>query len=132
MKRGFALTLAGLLLVPLALVAHHSFDAEFDRTKRVNLTGPVKKVEWTNPHIWIHMDAKDTAGKVTLWQCEMGSPNTLTRQGWKRDDLKPGDEIVIDGSRAKDGTNTCNATSVRLASGRRMFAGTSDTQAPQQ
>jgi hypothetical protein len=132
MKRGLALALAGLLLVPLALAAHHSFDAEFDRTKRVSLNGPVKKVEWTNPHIWIHMDAKDAAGKLTAWQCEMGSPNTLTRQGWKRDDLKPGDEIVIDGSRAKDGTNTCNATSVRLASGRRMFAGSSDTQAPTQ
>jgi hypothetical protein len=132
MKRGLALALAGLLLVPLALAAHHSFDAEFDRTKRVSLNGPVKTVEWTNPHIWIHMDAKDAAGKLTAWQCEMGSPNTLTRQGWKRDDLKPGDEIVIDGSRAKDGTNTCNATSVRLASGRRMFAGSSDTQAPTQ
>ena len=132
MKRGLALALAGLLLVPLALAAHHSFDAEFDRTKRVSLNGPVKKVEWTNPHIWIHMEAKEASGKLTAWQCEMGSPNTLTRQGWKRDDLKPGDEIVIDGSRAKDGTNTCNATSVRLASGRRMFAGSSDTQAPTQ
>jgi hypothetical protein len=90
----------------------------------------VKKVEWTNPHIWIYMDARDTAGKLTEWHCEMGSPNTLTRQGWKRDDLKPGDEIVIDGSRAKDGTNTCNASTVRLATGRRMFAGSSETAAP--
>jgi hypothetical protein len=108
------------------VAAHHSFAAEFDSTKPVSLSGPVTKVEWTNPHIWIYMDVKDSAGATAKWQCEMGSPNTLTRQGWKRDDLKPGDQIIIDGSRAKDGTNTCNARSVRLATGKRMFAGSSE------
>ena len=132
MKRELALALAGLLMIPLALAAHHSFAAEFDSAKPVSLSGPVTKVEWTKPHIWIYMESKDAAGAAVKWQCEMGSPNTLTRQGWSRDSLKPGDQILIDGSRAKDGTNTCNARSVRLANGKRMFAGSSETAAPTQ
>jgi hypothetical protein len=119
-----------LLLAPLAAIAHHSFAAEFDSSKPVTLNGPVIKVEWTNPHIWIHMENKDAAGATVKWQCEMGSPNTLTRQGWSRDSLKPGDQIKINGTRAKDGTNTCNARTVFLASGKQMFAGTSEGVTP--
>ena len=125
MKKNLIAVLGCLLLTPLALIAHHSFAAEFDASKPVNLAGPVTKVEWTNPHIWIHLESKDEKGTVSKWQCEMGSPNVLTRQGWKKDSLKQGDQITIEGSRAKDGTNTCNARTVKLADGKRMFAGSS-------
>ena len=133
MKTRLAIAVTGLLLTaPLAALAHHSFAAEFDSAKPVTLNGPVTKVEWTNPHIWIYMENKDASGATVKWQCEMGSPNTLTRQGWSRDSLKPGDVIKITGSRAKDGTNTCNARTVNLASGKQMFAGSSETVAPTQ
>jgi hypothetical protein len=87
--------------------------------------GTVSKVEWTNPHIWIYIDTKDDKGAVVRWQCEGGSPNTLTRQGWRKDSLKEGDQVTIDGYRAKDGSNTCNSGSVTLADGKRLFAGSS-------
>jgi len=116
---------AVLFLVPLQAVAHHAFAAEFDVSKAVTLQGTVAKMEWTNPHIWIYVDAKDADGKVTRWQCEGGSPNTLVRQGWTKQVLKQGDQITIDGYRAKDGSNTCNSRSVKLADGTRLFAGSS-------
>src|SRR5688572_12462800 len=130
MKKNLVAVLGCLLLTPLALIAHHSFAAEFDASKPVNLAGAVTKVEWTNPHIWIHLEGKDEKGTVGKWQCEMGSPNVLTRQGWKKDSLKQGDQITIEGSRAKDGTNTCNARTVKLADGKRMFAGSSQGVTP--
>lgn len=119
-----------LILVLAALTAtsafaHHSFEAEFDRKKTVVLTGTVTKVDWMNPHIYIHLDAKDETGKSASWMCEGGNPNSLMRMGWKRNTLKPGDQIVIDGYRAKDGSNTCNGRSVKLADGTRLFAGSS-------
>jgi hypothetical protein len=83
-----------------------------------------------NPHIWIYVDMKDESGAVSKWKCEMGSPNTLMRQGWRSDSLKDGDQVSIDGTRAKDGTNTCNARAVRLADGTRLFAGSSETATP--
>jgi hypothetical protein len=118
------------LLVPLSVLAHHSFAAEFDATKPVTVKGAVTRVEWTNPHIWIYVDNKDEKGVISKWQCEMGSPNTLMRQGWKSDSLKQGEEVTIEGTRAKDGTNTCNARTVRLADGTRMFAGSSENRQP--
>jgi hypothetical protein len=105
--------------------AHHSFEAEFDKNKTVVLTGTVTKVDWMNPHIYIHLDAKDETGKSASWACEGGNPGSLMRNGWKRNSLKPGDQIVIDGYRAKDGTNTCNGRSVKLADGTKLFAGSS-------
>jgi hypothetical protein len=107
------------------LLLHHAFAAEFDRAKPVKVQGTVVKVEWMNPHIWIYVDMKDEKGAVTQWQCEGGSPNTLTRQGWSRDSLKQGDQVTIEGYRAKNGTNTCNSSSVTLADGKRLFAGSS-------
>jgi hypothetical protein len=96
-----------LLVAAMPLLAHHSFAAEYDDKKPVSLKGTVTKVEWANPHIWFYVDVKDAAGKVEHWQCEGGPPNMLVRQGWKKDSLKPGDEVSVEGFRAKDGS--CHA-----------------------
>lgn len=132
MKAKLALAIAGLLIVPvmvpLPLVAHHSFAAVFDDTKPVKMQGTVTKVEWMNPHIWFYVDVKDDKGAVTKWQCEGGNPNTLVRQGWSKDTLKLGSTVDVEGWRARDGSNTCNARSV-MANGKRLFAGTSNTTA---
>ena len=125
MKTVLAALIAVLILLPISLAAHHAFAAEFDRAKTVKVQGAVVKLEWTNPHIWIYVDAKDEKGAIVHWQCEGGSPNTLTRQGWTKESLKQGDQVTIDGYRAKDGSNTCNSSSVTLADGKKLFAGSS-------
>jgi len=118
-----AVAVAGLVLATASIIAHHSFAAEFDGNKPVVLTGAVTKVEWRNPHIWVYLDVKDAGGKVTPWQCEGSAPNNLTRQGWSRETLKQGQEITVEGWRAKDGTNTCNAGAWKLPGGQTVFAG---------
>ncbi len=120
----------GLLAATLPLGAHHSFAAEFDSTKAVSLQGVVTKLDWMNPHIWIYLDTKDDSGTVAHWQCEGGPPNALTRQGWSKDSLKINDQVTIDGFRSKDGTNTCNARSVKLPSGKSGFAGSAEDGGP--
>ncbi len=115
-----------------SVFAHHSFSAEFDSSKPVSLKGTVTKVDWLNPHIWIYLDVKDDSGKVQTWQCEGGAPNSLTRNGWTKNDLKKGDSISVTGTHAKDATNTCNASSVVLPDGRRVFAGSSNPDLKQQ
>jgi hypothetical protein len=120
----------GLLAATLPLVAHHSFAAEFDSAKPVSLQGVVTKLDWMNPHIWIYLDTKDDSGTVAHWQCEGGPPNTLTRNGWSKDSLKIGDQLSIEGFRSKDGTNTCNARSVKLPSGKSVFAGSAEDGGP--
>src|ERR1700742_3834627 len=103
MKTTTVLSMAGLILsAALPLFAHHSFAAEYDASKKVTLKGTVIKIDWMNPHIWLYLDAKDDRGNVVRWQCEGGPPNSLSRNGWTRDALKAGDQVTIEGARAKD------------------------------
>ena len=113
-----------LLLAARSVVAHHAFSAEFDSDKPVKLTGLVTKLDWTNPHAWIYVDVKDEAGQIANWGFELASPNGLMRNGWTRLSLKPGDEVTVEGSRAKNGTTVANAQAVVLTkTGKRLFAG---------
>jgi hypothetical protein len=110
------LVAAAFLLAGGATYAHHSFAAEFDATKPITLKGNVTKVDWVNPHVWIYINVKDEAGKVTNWGAEMGPPHGLQRRGWRRDTLKLGEEITIRGSLARDGSKRMNAGQVTMTS----------------
>jgi hypothetical protein len=114
------------LLASVPVFAHHSFAAEYDRAKPITLTGTVTKVEWMNPHARFYVDVKDDSGKVANWELELGSPNGLMRQGWTRNSLKEGDVVTVEGSLAKDGSNLANARTVKLADGRKVFAGAAE------
>ena len=116
--------------VVLPVAAHHSFPAQYDVNKPITLTGKVTKVEWTNPHIFIYADVANDKGATTNWAFEMGGPNALIRQGWKRDSLKVGDTVTMEGSLARDGSPLVNARVVTVE-GRKLFAGSSGgDQAP--
>jgi hypothetical protein len=124
---GFGLV---LLAASAPLLAHHAFSAEFDAKAPVTLKGPVTKVEWINPHTWIHMESKAANGKVEEWMVEGGTPNTLQRNGIMRDSIKIGTVIVVSGYRAKDGRMRANGRDITFPDGRTLFMGSSGTGAP--
>jgi Family of unknown function (DUF6152) len=121
---------AGLALARPAVQAHHAFAAEFDARKPVALKGTVSKVEWVNPHVWIHVDVKTADGKVEPWAIEAGTPNVLFRRGVTKQSLKAGTEVVVDGYRAKNGTRRANGREITLKDGSKLFLGSSGIGAP--
>ena len=117
---------AGLLLLQNPVTAHHSFAAEYDRNLPISVTGTVTKVEWANPHARFYVDAKDgKTGELVNWNFELASPNGLMRRGWTRNSMKLGDVVTVTGHRAKNDPHVGNASTVTLADGKRLFAGSS-------
>ena len=122
----FAAAAAGALVVQGSAVAHHSFAAEFDRAQPITVTGSVTKVEWANPHARFYIDAKDEkTGETVNWDFELASPNGLMRRGWTRNSMKLGDVVTVTGHRAKNNPHVGNASTVVLADGKKLFAGSS-------
>src|SRR5262249_55063521 len=117
------------LAIAAGAAAHHSFSAEFDANSPIELSGTVTKVEWANPHTFFYIDVTADGGKVDNWALQLGSPNGLMRRGWTRNSMKIGDAVMVSGWRAKDGSLKGNARSVTLASGRKLFAGSSNDAA---
>lgn len=111
-----------LVLLVTPLRAHHSFAAQYDRNKPVTLVGTVTKLEWTNPHIYFYMDVKDASGTITKWSIEGGAPNTLYRAGWRKDSLKIGSMVTVEGFLARDGSKLANMSVVTTAEGKRIFS----------
>jgi hypothetical protein len=134
MKRAAIAMLAAAttLLAAASASAHHSFAAEFDRDKPVTVTGTVTKVEWMNPHARFYIDAQDESGKIVNWDFELASPNGLMRRGWNRNSMKQGDVVTVTGHRAKNNPLVGNASTVTLADGKRLFAGSSIENEPAQ
>ncbi|HSP66450.1 MAG TPA: DUF6152 family protein [Bryobacteraceae bacterium] len=110
--------------------AHHAFSAEFDEHKPLKLVGRVTKMEWINPHAWIHMDVKGADGKMVSWMVELGPPNALLKRGWNKNSLPEGTEIIVDGYQSKDGELRLNGRDLTFPDGKKLFAGSSGTGAP--
>ncbi len=134
MRNRLALTLAGIALAILvaggSALAHHAFSAEFDATKPVALRGTITKMEWINPHAWLHIDVTRDDGTVESWMIEAGPPGALVRRGWRRDSVTPGIEVLVEGYQAIDGAFRANGRDVTFPDGTRLFAGSSGTGAP--
>ncbi|MDY6983600.1 MAG: DUF6152 family protein [Pseudomonadota bacterium] len=118
-------TLTGAALGSAAALAHHAFAAEFDRNQPINVTGTVTKLEWTNPHARLYIDAPGEDGETVNWNLEMGTPNLLMREGWRRDSLKAGDVVTVTGWRARNHPHVGNVGTVMLPDGKQVFAGSS-------
>lgn len=119
-----------LAAAPAVVQAHHAFAAEFDAKKPVHFKGTVTKVEWVNPHVWIHIDVKNPDGTRQSWAIEGGTPNVLFRRGFTKESLTNGTEVEVDGYQAKDGSHRANGRDLTLADGRKLFLGSSGTGAP--
>jgi len=132
MRTKLAIVLAGvgLLLAAGPVLAHHAFAGEFDVNRPLTFKGTVTKMEWINPHAWIHVDVKNPDGTVSSWMCEAGTPNTLFRRGFTKESLAIGTEVVVDGYQAKDGTHRMNGRNVTLPDGKVLFLGSTGTGAP--
>jgi hypothetical protein len=122
--------LAALSLAAAPLLAHHAFSAEFDANKQVILKGNITKMEWINPHSWIHMDVTTPSGEVQHWMVEGGAPNALLRRGWTKKSLPVGAKIMVQGFQAKDGAMRANGRDITFADGTKLFVGSSGTGAP--
>ena len=131
MKMAGAVLAACLVLLSVPpLLAHHSFATEYDRNKPVSVTGVVKKVEWRNPHIWFYVDVKDSSGRVVTWGFSGGPPAWLMRQGIRKDVMKVGDVVKVDGFRARDGSSNASGGSVTFEDGRRVFTASAEDVRP--
>ena len=129
-KSWAAAAIVGLVATAMPVLAHHSFNAEFDGTRPVTLKGTVTKMDWVNPHSWITMDVKGPDGKVATWRVEAGAPNAMFRRGFRRDSLPVGTEIIVEGFLAKQMPNTANGRDLTFPDGKKLFVGSSGTGAP--
>ena len=125
-----AAALLAMFAAGATLAAHHSFAAEFDGSKPVTLKGTVTQMEWTNPHAWLHIDVKGPAGKTVTWMIEGGAPNALLRRGWNRTSVAVGTAVVVQGYRARDGSNRASGGDLTLPDGKKLFIGSTGTGAP--
>ena len=131
-RNTLCIALAGAVQLAAAapLLAHHAFSAEFDPKREVSLRGTVTKMEWINPHSWIHVDVKTADGKLESWMIEAGPPGALVRRGWTKNSIQPGTEVLVEGYQAKDGSNKANGREITLPDGQRLFVGSAGTGAP--
>src|SRR6187399_1570250 len=125
MKKRILIVAVALLAVSAQLVAHHAFSAEFDDKKPVQLRGSVTKMEWINPHAWLHISVKSANGQITNWDIELGPPNALVKRGWSKESIPVGKEVIVDGFMSKDGSNRAYGRDVTLPDGRKLFAASS-------
>ncbi len=125
-----AAMVVAVALAAVPVVAHHAFSAEFDADRPLHLEGIVVKMEWINPHAWLHLEVTNDDGSKTVWMVEGGTPNTLLRRGFSRNSLEPGIEVIVDGYQSKDGSNKGNGRDLTYRDGRKLFMGSSGTGAP--
>lgn len=128
-KRVARVAIAGLLLMAMPVFAHHSFAAQYDESTLITLSGKVTRMSWKNPHVMLNLDVKGENGEVANWRFEMGSPNGLLQQGWKLDSLKPGDQVVVSGFRARDGSRLVNARKVTIGAQGKVYSATAEGRA---